>query len=131
MSIIEFGCGNCRDSFFFTHHNTSHIIACDVSSEAITLNNNTNSFKNLHFIEKDFTRLPSKHDLDIKTLSTAYSRFTLHAVNKEAASRTLKWAYNNLDIGGRLCIEARSTKYSLYGQGESVGDKNAFITTHY
>jgi len=88
--------------------------------------------RNIKFLEKDFTILPSTKNLGLESLYTVYSRFTLHALKKEHASKALKWSYENLSNDGILCIEVRSTKSGLYGKGTPVPDeKDAFIYTHY
>jgi hypothetical protein len=59
-------------------------------------------------------------------------RFTLHSIPADGASRTLKWAYNNLKDGGILFIEARSVKDPMCGVGTKVeGEEDAYINTHY
>ncbi len=123
-TMLELGCGNGRDSLFFASHGVN-VIACDVAASASDL---VGDHPNLKFLQADFTRLAD--DFSATDITTIYSRFTLHSVDAEGASRTLLWAYDHLLPEGRLMIEARSEKDDLYGQGESVG-RDAFVTSHY
>ena len=60
------------------------------------------------------------------TYESIYSRFTLHAISEKQEEELLKNVKTALKKGGRLYIEARTTKDDLYGKGKQVG-KNTFI----
>ena len=122
--IFELGCGNGRDALFFLREGHD-ITACDLSEVAIKSLQRKGSGC---FFIGDFTRLEQRQNTEL--FDVVYSRFSLHAVDKEAASRTLRWAYKILLPKGFFFIEVRSTKDKLYGQGKEVG-KNEFITDHY
>ena len=119
--LIELGCGNGRDSLFFINQGIK-VIACDLAEEGIKKINNPN------FLVRDFTNLKD-NEFNIK-IGTVYSRFTLHAVDKKSASRTLNWSYKNLIENGKLLIEVRSVKDDFYGKGTKVG-KDEYINDHY
>jgi SAM-dependent methyltransferase len=126
--LIEFGCGNGRDAFYFAQ-NGINVIACDISQTAIELLNRKSQNGNPNFMCVDFTALPTPFET---TIGTVYSRFTLHAIRAEQASAALKWAYANLREGGLLLIEVRSVKDKMYGKGQPVsGEPDAYINTHY
>ena len=70
----------------------------------------------------------------------------MHAIQAEGASRTLKWAFQNLKsgksnftnyhsnflLGGFLYIEVRSVLDPMCGKGTKVeGERDAWINTHY
>ena len=58
-------------------------------------------------------------------------RFILHAIQAEVASIGLRWAFRNLRQGGRLFVEARSVRGSLYGVGRAAGRDAFFQDGHY
>jgi tellurite methyltransferase len=74
--IIDIGCGNGRDSFFFWKKNLD-VTGLDISKLAIK-NNSSFSNKNLKFLKHDINKkifLKDKYDY-------IYSRFFLHAISQ-------------------------------------------------
>jgi SAM-dependent methyltransferase len=127
--LIELGCGNGRDSFFF-HSNGIEVLAVDASLEVI-VENTTRVFSNgLKFFHGDFTQMDKYTEVNKLKAHNIYSRFTLHSILKEDMEKTLNWAFNYLPINGKLFIEARTINDPLYGVGYPQKD-NAFINTHY
>ena len=126
-TLLELGCGNGRDSFFFAEHGVN-VIALDLSNQVIDIDKESSENKAITFLIKDFTRLNNN---EFGSLDYIYSRFTLHSVDKTDYQRTIEWASNNLnEEKGLFFIEARTTKDPLYGVGEAMKD-DGFITTHY
>ena len=126
-TLLELGCGNGRDSFFFAEHGVN-VIALDLSNQVIDIDKESSENKAITFLIKDFTRLNNN---EFGSLDYIYSRFTLHSVDKTDYQRTIEWASNNLnEEKGLFFIEARTIKDPLYGVGEAVKD-DGFITTHY
>jgi len=122
-SMIELGCGNGRDSLYFAEKNIK-VLGIDQCNNIVSeLNGMAN--KNARFKAGDFTNLDDLGNFDV-----AYSRFTLHSVDKEQASKTMAWVFNSLYAGGKFCIEVRSIHDDFCGEGEKV-EKDAFITDHY
>lgn len=125
-SLIEFGCGNGRDSLFFAASGI-HVIGIDVSSNAIDMLNSVISsrtdMKSAQFLCEDFSGecvlFQIQHDY-------CYSRFTLHAITEDQQQRALKNAWSTLVAGGMFFIEVRSVRDDIYGKGECVG-KHAYI----
>jgi SAM-dependent methyltransferase len=127
-TLFELGCGNGRDALYFAKSGLQ-VEACDISETAIQgLVEEHSDIPTIKFVQGDFTRLEkSKKEYDV-----IYSRFTLHAVNKEGASRALAWAFNSLKSGGKLFIEVRSVKDKLCGKGTPVeNEPDAYVYTHY
>lgn len=122
-SILELGCGNGRDSLFFSEQ-AMDVFGLDQCQTTISRLNEL-AKENCRFEVKDFTALG-----DLGSFDNIYSRFTLHSVNRVQATQTLHWAYKSLVTGGKFCIEVRSTKDKLFGQGTEV-EKDAFVTDHY
>ena len=61
--IIDIGCGNGRDSFFFSKNNFK-VIAVDISKSAIK-NNSVKSNKNLKFLKFDIGKDKIKRKFDV------------------------------------------------------------------
>lgn len=129
-SILEFGCGNGRDAFFFAENNFK-VIAVDSSSKAIKANNenlkDSPLDKNLQFVEENIKTSIKSNKGDYNVI---YSRFTLHAVNKKSENKIVSAAYKNLPEGGLFLLEFRTINDPLMKEGEAIS-KYERITTHY
>lgn len=125
--LLELGCGNARDAFFFARKGV-HVIACELSQTTILSLCRKNNLSNLTFISADFTDL--KNTFEKEKIGAVYSRFTMHAISEEKASATYQWSFRNLEKGGLLLIEARTIHDDLFGKGKRVG-RNAFFTDYY
>jgi len=126
--IYDIGCGNGRDTFFFSEKSIK-TTGIDQSEKIIKSNNKiaNNLGLNLNFIKEDF----SSFDYDSFTNGpfSIYSRFTLHAINYIEEKRLLEHLYNSRRLK-YLLIEARSINDQLYGEGQEIG-LHEFVTTHY
>ncbi len=128
-SLFELGCGNGRDVHYFA--GLGHrVIACDRSSVAIEeLAGGVSGCGYRHqpeLVVGEMGSLPARE----APLDAVYSRFTLHAVDVGEASRALRWAYDNLAVGGQFLAEARSVKGSLYGKGVEVARDTFLYNDH-
>lgn len=99
-TLMDIGCGNCRDSYFFSSvgHN---VISVDKS-----FNENLFNSKNGFFIKSGIEDLS-----DIKT-KIIYSRFFIHAIPEEVEDAFLNYIKRNCEL---FFIEARSDKSSFDG----------------
>ncbi len=127
-SIIDVGCGNGRDSFYFASKGIN-CTGIDQSDSAVKINNSNISFdiSNLNFIQGDFPSFDYK-SLNLDKFSI-YSRFTLHSIDYNEE----KVFFDNLkglDCLDYFFIEVRSINDAIYGDGREVG-KHEFITSHY
>ena len=122
-SIIDLGCGNGRDSIYFANENFD-VIAVDQVSNAIKfLKNRYIQLKNIAFECADFTNLDNARKFDI-----VYSRFTIHSITEQQESRVVAWAFQNLNLNGKFCIEVRGQKNEIFEKGIPVENQpNAFI----
>ncbi|HPR32973.1 MAG TPA: class I SAM-dependent methyltransferase [Prolixibacteraceae bacterium] len=127
-SLIELGCGNGRDAVFFANKNIEVLAIDQCEKEMNFLADKYCYLKNIKFQIGDFTNLSDNQKYDI-----VYSRFTLHAITKIEETRTLQWACRNLNVNGKLCIEARGLKNEIFGKGQPVhGEIHAYIyNDHY
>lgn len=124
-SMLEFGCGNAKDSHYFASLGVNILAIDQCEKEVAYLNEKFSEVPNIRFLADDMTGLP-----ELESQDYLYSRFTIHAIDQEGESRLIKWAYKNLKKDGLFFIEVRSVKDSLFGQGEALAD-NAFFTDHY
>ena len=127
--LIDVGCGNARDTFFFSSKGIS-CIGID-QSKKITENNQKkikyHQTKNISFLNSNFTNI--KFDKIVNHPYSIYSRFTLHAINYEEEQKFISNCKSQSFLK-YLFIEARSINDDLYGKGKIVGN-HEFITTHY
>jgi len=129
-SILEFGCGNGRDAFYFAENNFN-VIAVDSSSKAIEANNSNLKEspldKNLSFVAGNIKPL-------IKTTkgqyNVIYSRFTLHAVKEKLEDKIINLSYKNLPKGGMFLLEFRTINDPLMNKGDAIS-KYERVTSHY
>jgi len=123
--MLELGCGNAKDSHYFASLGVSILAIDQCAVEVEYLNDTFSNVNNLKFAAEDMTNLPPLEENDY-----LYSRFTIHAIDKEGEHNLTKWAFNNLKKNGLFFIEVRSVKDELFGQGEALAD-NAYYTDHY
>lgn len=114
-TIIDIGCGNGRDSFFFSRH-ISRVIGVDASKRAIDYCNKKRA--HLGFDDSEFRCLDlSKLDSCIGFLesisselqdSVLYARFILHAIDEGVEANFLKLSSIVSEKGGVVAIEFRT-----------------------
>lgn len=129
-TLVELGCGNGRDSVFFSK-NGIKVVAVDQVDDEIAFLNENYANENLCFVCDDFTNLVESTDEKIKNTNFdyIYSRFTFHSIKLEQENRTLDWISNNLK-GGLFFLEVRSLNDPMFKQGKALSDTENF-TTHY
>lgn len=121
-TILELGCGNGRDSIYFSQLGFN-VTAIDASDGVIKKLKQENSEDNICFICDDFV---SSAAIFSGQYDYVYARFSLHAINEEQETEVLHNVYKVLKQGGMFFIEVRSINDELCGKGKKVGD-NAYI----
>lgn len=121
-TILELGCGNGRDSIYFSKLGLN-VTAIDASDGVIRQLKQKYDENNIYFICDDFV---SSSAIFSGQYDYVYSRFSLHAINEEQETEVLHNVYKALKQGGEFFIEDRSVNDELYGQGKMVG-KNSYI----
>ena len=123
LKIADLGCGNCRDTIFFTHKKN----LC----YGIDINGVLNSENiNCKLIKKDVVSVLKKYELRM-LFDIIYMRWFLHALPYNISNNIFIHALHNLKPNGLICIEVRSLndnelkKNSVY----NTIDKS-FTTTH-
>ena len=122
-SILELGCGNGRDSFFFAD-NGIQVFALDQSK--IVINQIKKENINPRFICKDILSVEEYFPYKI---DHGYARFVLHALNQTEADKAIKIMGRMLPPSGIFFSESRSVKSSLYGTGQALG-QDVYETDH-
>lgn len=125
QTILELGCGNGRDSMYFSKNNLN-VTAIDQCENTTSI---LNKLPNVRSFSADFTNLKDEQ-FDVN-FDIIYSRFTMHSIDDDGEIRTLDWISNNLKSGGLFCIEARTLKDPLCGKGEDKGNNIWFYNNHH
>lgn len=127
LSLIDVGCGNGRDSFFFTKKKLN-VLGVDNSKTAIISNNKNLKIKNLKF---NLLSIESKKFHKIGKFDIIYSRFFLHTINKDQEVKFIK-ALKSLSILNKtlIMLEFRTTKDKMMQKGKKIS-KNENFTDHY
>lgn len=130
-NLIELGCGNGRDSIYFSQNGLNVVAIDQVQCEVDFLNKNY-KHDSIDFLCDDFTNLEkTNHDLIKNTnFDYVYSRFTFHSINENKENRTLDWIEANLKKDALFLLEARSINDPMFKQGEALSETENF-TTHY
>lgn len=124
--MVEMGCGNGRDAVFFAGRGLQ-ITALDMSQEAVAQLQSRN-IANAEFLCGDFVNSdvhrPDSYDY-------AYSRFTIHSINRNQEQVLLNNLFRGLRKGGKLFIEVRGVNDPLFGKGRQVERNAYFYDNHY
>lgn len=120
-TLVDIGCGNGRDSFFFGRLGLS-VVGIDASDEIISSLSRVASAGH-SFVCGNFINEKTVYD---NRADYFYSRFSLHAINEDGQNELIKNVYGSLSEGGKFFIEVRCVRDSKYGKGEEV-EPNAFI----
>ena len=121
-TILELGCGNGRDSIYFSKLGLN-VTAIDASDGVIRQLKQEHDEDNICFICDDFV---SSSAIFSGQYDYVYSRFSLHAINEEQETEVLHNVYKVLKQDGKFFVEVRSVNDELYGKGKKVGN-NAYI----
>jgi tellurite methyltransferase len=114
-TIVELGCGNGRDSHFFSNMNFS-VIGVDLSLSAIeTSTENSDSNKDIKFLCGDISEESICEDISqvigSRTASTDvcfYSRFVIHSIDEQQQTSFMLGLNNLMKRGDRIFFEFRS-----------------------
>ena len=103
LKIADIGCGNFRDSVYFSTHDNM-VYAIDLNNEH---NENNNMSENIKILNGDAEEILKNNTLLTK-VDVVYMRWFLHSMPYDKSERVFKHAYNNLKQNGLICIEVRS-----------------------
>jgi len=128
VPIVEFGCGNGRDSAHFARHGHT-VYACDLSKPAIKKDSDeAKSESNLQFKVVDASDTVAVKGIVDEAKSPTnvnnvlvYTRFFLHSIDETQQSQFFKALSTSLVTGDKLYFEYRSaedeTLHKVHGKG--------------
>lgn len=122
--LLELGCGNGRDSFYFAKYGYN-IVALDIIEDELKYLTEINRNDNLKFKTKNFATYK-----EINSYDYVYSRFTLHTISEYEENLTIENAYKNLKENGLFFIEVRSIKDEMFAQSKKISSHEG-TTDHY
>ena len=111
LKIIDIGCGNGRDSFFFSKKKF-YVTGIDISNKAIK-ENMTNENKYLKFLRFDIEKNKLNKKFDI-----IYIRFFLHAINTNGEKNLLNLIKNISKKGSLVFFEFRNWRDTIFGKSK-------------
>ena len=114
QNILEIGCGNGRDSKFFSSKG-HHVTGLDRSGEAIELCKNLYSSEPIEFFFGTITDIEKTNK---KKYDLIYSRFVIHAMSLNEELEMLTMSYRLLNKDGQFFTECRSINDPLSRKGE-------------
>ena len=131
--IVDIGCGNGRDSFYFVNNYAKEVLGID-QSEIVTekntknITNLTGSLQNkIKFISADFVKPESYIGLNSNFY---YSRFTFHAITIDEQSQFIEML-SEIMLSDDICaIEARTISDKTFQKGVKTS-KNTNFTDHH
>ena len=126
QNILEIGCGNGRDSKFFSSKG-HHVTGLDRSGKAIELCKSLYSNEPIEFFFGEVTDITK---INKKKYDLIYSRFVVHAMSMDEELEMLKTSYQLLNKNGQFFIECRSINDPLSNTGEILSHTER-IEGHY
>lgn len=122
--IVEFGCGNGRDSHFFAG-NGIPVLAIDAAEPAIALCNVRNQHRHARYLTSRASA--AQHEVEKfvsgKEKIAVYGRFFLHAIDAGEQKSFLAMTKHVLPVGSVLLLEYRTT--------DDAGGDKVFGHDHY
>ena len=128
-TLIDIGCGNGRDTFFFNRKNLN-VIGVEKSKIAIDNNNKIilqKKLKNINFKNFDIN---SEKFYKLSKFNYVYSRFFIHAIPKRTESKLFKNIKKICKKNSLIFLEFRTIKDPLFKAGKKLS-KFERHTDHY
>ena len=130
INLLEIGCGNARDTFFF-HDKVNNVIALDSSKEAINKNKEISRVNKLKikFLNMNFEKLNYNQ---FKKINFVYLRFFLHTITLKQENMLIVVFKKILEknINTLFALEFRTTKDKLMRIGKKISKYERY-TDHY
>lgn len=127
--LIDIGCGNGRDSFFFNKKNLN-VCGIEKSEKAILNNNKIISQKNIRNINFKNFDINSDKFYKINKFDYVYSRFFIHAIPKKTEIKLFKNIKKICKKNCLIFLEFRTIKDPLYKKGKKLSKFERY-TDHY
>jgi len=123
-SILDVGCGNGRDTFFFLKNS---LYAVGIDKSVIAINNNKLKVKN-NFFRINICK--KKINLKIGKFDNIYARFFLHAISGKDQEIFFSNIKKLSKKKTRIFLEFRTIKDPMYKVGKKIS-KYERISSHY
>lgn len=123
--MADLGCGNGRDSFFFAEQGHK-VVSVDLSGQAIALIQRKQCSAISAFRDNFVSFLEGQE----AAFDALYSRFSIHAINRDEQEKLIGSAYKSIRKNGLFFIEARSVLDELYGKGSRMDKDTYFYNGH-
>jgi len=130
INLLDLGCGDGRDSFYFAKNSKTKVIGIDKSSIAINKNNFYKKIEeknNLFFFNFDVKNPKIKN---LSKFDVIYLRFFLHSINLKTQNILFKNINQMIKKKGIICLEFRTIKDPLFKKGKILSKYERFID-HY
>jgi tellurite methyltransferase len=111
MSLVDIGCGNGRDTFYFAHHLSLNVTGVDSCSKVIDFNKakaKANETNNVDFIQMNVNNAESL--TQFKQYDFIYARFFLHSITQEDQSVFMRFLGEQLKASSFVFLEFRTDK---------------------
>eukprot|EP00567_Pseudictyota_dubia_P006400 CAMPEP_0197439098 /NCGR_PEP_ID=MMETSP1175-20131217/5909_1 /TAXON_ID=1003142 /ORGANISM="Triceratium dubium, Strain CCMP147" /LENGTH=220 /DNA_ID=CAMNT_0042968935 /DNA_START=210 /DNA_END=872 /DNA_ORIENTATION=+ len=134
--IIEFGCGNARDSRYFASQGYN-VFGCDICKDAISKNaDNAKGMENLHFQVVDASDSGQVQGVinQARALAgggqlTVYSRFFLHSIDETQEEKFLHALSPSMTAGDKFYFEFRCLEDEALEKVHGKGHYRRYIDT--
>jgi cyclopropane fatty-acyl-phospholipid synthase-like methyltransferase len=125
LSILDIGCGNGRDAFYFRDNLACKVLGIDISRDAVNIARDRASkakIENVEFQCRSYTELKAGR------YGVVFTASVYHFLNKQARQEFREVVRRSLKPKGTLFLSTLSTHDpEYYGRGTPVpGDPNSF-----
>lgn len=117
-SLLDLGCGNGRDSFYFAHKGLQ-VTAADWSKSGLDQLRKLVEEKkvaNLEVIQQDISKLTLKPN----SFDVIYAHLSLHYFDDKTTKKIFNKLHGVLKRDGLLFVKCKSTDDILYGRGREI-----------
>lgn len=122
QTLLDLGCGNGQDGLYFAERNIAVTCVDIARTPSVTLAAQNNK---LNYVHDDLRNI----NFPSNSFDAVYAHFSLHYFDDQQTQDSVKNIYRILSKGGMLFVKCLSTKSSLYGQGEKLGE-NIYFYDH-
>ena len=125
--ILDVGCGNGRDTFFFLKHGFK---TTGIDKSQIVIKKNNAKLKNFFYKIDICSKKLNLSFLKKKKISKIYARFFIHAINKQQQLFFFANIRKILSKNTQIFLEFRTSKDPMKKYGKKISE-NERISDHY
>jgi ubiquinone/menaquinone biosynthesis C-methylase UbiE len=116
--IMDLGCGDGRDSYFFADEGFE-VEAVDFSENAIKIIENEKCERKIHAVKMDYSKGLEFEDNEFDAV---YSHIGLHYFDDKTTTMIFDEIYRVLNTGGIFGLRVKSVEDAKYGMGKKIED---------